>query len=325
MSTFTKYDANTPGSVLVRDYAAQIAGKTVLVTGASPNSIGYYFLSAIAVADPALLIIGVRDIAKGEATAAHLKTINPNVPTRVLQIDLASFASVRKAAAEVNAYPEPLEVLVNNAGIMAVPTYTKTKDGHEIQLQVNHLSPFLFTNLLINNLVSVRGRVVNVSGIGYGLGHIRYLDYNFHDGESYDPWRAYGQSKTGPMLFALSLAEKLGSSGLQAFSANPGISATTSLGRHVTDWTTLVVYFNAHKVQGNAEGFAPWGYADNDLIVATYVLAAFSPDIVEHNGKYLEGAQVADEDTILPWALGSREARKAWALSEKLIGQKFDH
>nr|WPS94688.1 NADH-cytochrome b5 reductase 1 [Naematelia aurantialba] len=175
-----KYDKSTRGSQIVADYAAQITGKVVVITGGSPGGIGAFLADAIAAASPALIVIGVRDVAKGEATAAHLKTINPNVATRILEIDLASFTSVRKAAAEVNAYSEKIDVLINNAGVMALGAFTQTEDGHETQFQVNFLAPFLFTNLVADKLVQDKTRVVNVSSDGYRLSHVRFQDYGFH-------------------------------------------------------------------------------------------------------------------------------------------------
>jgi hypothetical protein len=166
---------------LVIEFASQIKEKVILTTGVSPGGLGAFFVEAVAKGSPKLLILAGRNTAKVQQTADKLKEIAPTVLTRVLELDLASFKSCRKAAAEVNSYPETIDVVVNNAGIMAVP-YSKTEDGFEMQLQANHLGHFLFTNLILDKVLASGpgARIVNVSSDGYRLGHVRYYDYNFH-------------------------------------------------------------------------------------------------------------------------------------------------
>lgn len=250
------YTRDTTADELTRDFADRIRGKVILTTGVSPNGLGALFIEAIAKAQPKLLVLAGRNISKVEETAKALDSSSPGVATRVLKLDLGSQKQVREAAAEVNAYRENIDVLVNNAGIMAVP-YSKTEDGLEKQLAVNHISPFLFTNLIMPKLLAAGpgARIINVGSDGYRLGAIRYFDYNFHvrqysqkvrcltcvyklsvsglrmcvpmqDGESYNPWVAYGQTKTANLLFSQALAARLGSKGLLSFALHPGVIAT---------------------------------------------------------------------------------------------------
>ncbi|KAK8102450.1 hypothetical protein PG984_015596 [Apiospora sp. TS-2023a] len=211
-------------SSLAQDYAPHIEGKVVLTTGVSPGTLGAVFVQAIAKSRPALLILAGRNLAKTRETAGALEA--EGVKTRTLELDLGgSLQDVRAAAATVNGWADVpcIDVLVNNAGVMAVD-YGVSPDGHENHLATNHLGPFLFTNLIMEKvLASAAPRVVMVSSDGHRLCPIRFDDVNFMEGETYNRWQAYGQSKSANMLMALSLAEKLGPKRkLQAYSLTPG-------------------------------------------------------------------------------------------------------
>jgi hypothetical protein len=126
-------------------------------------------------AEPGLVILGLRNETKAKEVAS---TLSP-IPTRTFPVDFASFANVRTAAQQVLAMDDQIDVLVNNIGTMASPYY-KTEDGFESQLQLNHLSFFLFTNLIMDKLIASKTRIVNITSEGYSLGGIRYHDWNFH-------------------------------------------------------------------------------------------------------------------------------------------------
>lgn len=251
------YGAKTTGSAIVGDYASQIANKTILTTGVSPTTLGAAFVTTIATASPALLILAGRNLAKAEETAEAIRAVAPQVPIRTLELDLADKQSVRKAAATVLAWDDVagIDVLVNNAAI--ITDEYGTIEGIERVFAVNHLGPFLFTNLVLPKVLAVKGRVVNVASEGHRFSNVRFMDLNFEvclffirfpvsllskklrqgakqltqshkkqDGKIYNKWRAYGQSKTANMLFSLSLARKLGSRGLVANSPHPGTIIT---------------------------------------------------------------------------------------------------
>ncbi|KAF4337573.1 oxidoreductase [Fusarium beomiforme] len=323
-----KHASKTTVHQLAQEYAPIIKGKTILTTGASPGGLGALFVEAIAASEPELAILAGRSVSKLQKTADNLAAKYPNLKTKLLTIDLGSLRSVRTAAEEVNGWTDVphIDVLVNNAGIMATD-FKLTEDGFENQFASNHLGHFLFTNLIIDKvLTSKTPRVVSVSSSGHRLGPIRWGDPHFSNGERYNKWSAYGQSKTANMLFAISLAEKLGNRGLQAYSLHPGAILDTSLANHLDSLDSLI---EADRAIGD-----PWGWVDWSTVpvpaevgTATHVFAAFDPDLSEHNGAYLLDCRLADPliDTVRPWATSSPEAELLWRLSEKLVGQEFSY
>ncbi len=179
MSTYT---FKTTGEDVARDCKAQIANKTVLVTGTTPGGLGATFAVTIAPFGPALIILASPSVAKAEQTAKDIAAVAPGVKTRVVQLDLASISQVRKAAQEILSIVDTIDVIVNNAGVMASP-YRTTADGIELQFGTNHVGHFLLTNLLLSSLLvdtkKQSVRVVNVSSGGFRFGHVRFEDINF--------------------------------------------------------------------------------------------------------------------------------------------------
>ncbi|TFK86693.1 NAD(P)-binding protein, partial [Polyporus arcularius HHB13444] len=229
----------------------------------------------------------------------------------------------RKAAAEVLSWPEPIDVLVNNAGIMATP-YGKTVDGIESQFGTNHIGHFLFTNLIMPKLLeSKQGpRVVNVSSNGHRLSDIRWDDFNFQDGKTYNKWVAYGQSKTANILFSVELAQRLGSKGLKAFSVHPGlISTNLSRSANIDDFKALQAL---DKALDHGAGFKGFTRKNLSQGTATHVVAAFDPKLDEHNGAYLQDCQAAPDEDLKRYAVDKTSAARLWKLSEELVGQNFD-
>jgi NAD(P)-dependent dehydrogenase (short-subunit alcohol dehydrogenase family) len=163
-----------------------MTGRSVIVTGAN-SGIGRAAARAFAGAG-ARVVLAVRDTAKGETAAAAM----PGA-TEVRRLDLASLASIRDFA---DGWSGPLDLLVNNAGVM-VPPLSRTAEGFELQFGTNHLGHFALTNLL---LPEVTGRVVTVSSTGHRMGTIDFDDLNW-ERKPYKPWRAYGQSKLANLLF----------------------------------------------------------------------------------------------------------------------------
>jgi NAD(P)-dependent dehydrogenase (short-subunit alcohol dehydrogenase family) len=176
MSTSTSTTHPTAEQVTTQ-FSAQIHNKTILLTGVSPNGLGLTIAKTLAQHSPRLLILTARSLATLQAVAAEI-----TCPLRLLPLDLSSQSNVRAAAAKVQSWDEVkehgIDILINNAGIMSVP-WGKTEDGVETQFAVNHLGPFLFTNLLMPSIIATKGRVVFTSSVAHVYSGVRFEDVNF--------------------------------------------------------------------------------------------------------------------------------------------------
>jgi NAD(P)-dependent dehydrogenase (short-subunit alcohol dehydrogenase family) len=274
-------------------------GRTAIVTGAS-SGLGTITARELARAG-AHVVLAVRDVVKGERVAA---TITGDTDVRAL--DLTDLASVRAFA---DGWTGEIDVLVNNAGIMAVPE-SRTADGFESQVGTNHLGHFALTNLL---LPAVTGRVVTVSSGAHRLGKVDLADLNWET-RKYDAWRAYGQSKLANLLFTAELQRRLTEAGssVRALAAHPGYSAT-----HLQDntgsrlQTALMVVGNRVLAQSDAQGALPSLYAaTQDLPGGSYV----GPDGI---GEFRGHPKLVDRSKA---AKDAATARGLWDLSERLTG-----
>jgi NAD(P)-dependent dehydrogenase (short-subunit alcohol dehydrogenase family) len=211
------------------------------------NSLGAQTAKFLAVGRPAQLLLLGRTESKITPVINVIKEVSPDTAVHFVQIDLSKFDSIRKAAAEVNSLVTKIDVLINNAGIMALKDFTPTTEGLESQFGANHIGHFLLTNLLAPKLIAANdSRIVNLSSDGFALSQMQLDNYNFDDGKTYDKWKAYGQSKTANQLFTVSLASKLGSKGVLAFSVHPG-KIKTNLGTDVdpSEWPKVKAMFEA--------------------------------------------------------------------------------
>lgn len=282
-----------------------LSGRTVVVTGAS-SGLGAVTARELARAG-ARVVLAVRDVAKGERVAASFSAGSTH---EVRALDLASLASVRAFAA---AWEGPLDVLVNNAGIMAVPE-AKTEDGFEAQIGTNHLGHFALTNLMLSH---VTDRVVTVSSGAHRIGKIDLEDLNW-ERRRYDRWRAYGQTKLANLLFTKELQRRLSEagSGVRALAAHPGY-ANTHLQSHTGSrvqnllWVSVL---NRLFAQSDAMGALPTLYAaTQDLPGDTFV----GPDgFLEQRGhpKVVGRTKAARDEDV---------ARRLWTRSEELTGVGF--
>jgi NAD(P)-dependent dehydrogenase (short-subunit alcohol dehydrogenase family) len=299
------------GSGIASELSQEIQGKVILTTGVSPGSLGSQFVQTISKHQPQLLILAGRNPSKLEQVQAEL---GHKVETRILILDLSSQKQIRKAAEEVLSYREDIDILVNNAGIMASP-YKKTEDGIEMQFGCNHISHFLFTNLIISK---VKGRIINVSSNGYRLSPIRFRDINFQDGKVYNRWRSYGQSKTANMLFSRGLSKR----GKTSMSIHPGVIKTNLSGD--LDMSAFEELFKMDDHDGNPSDPNGFKYLNLDEGTATHIFAAFQPGLEKSNGVYLDECRVLPPQEVKSWARDDVEADMLWSLSEKLVGQSFN-
>ncbi len=299
-----------------------LTGKTILVTGAS-TGLGEETSRALA-SRGARIIMASRDVEKLKAAAARVSEATGSSQIQVLEVDLGNFASIRKAAAEALEMAPKIDVLINNAGVMACPLM-RTSEGHEMQFGTNHLGHFLFTGLLIPALEAAgQARIVNLSSGGHKFSGIDLEDWNYEGGEdSYDKWQAYGRSKTANSLFSVALDKRLSGRGIRAFAVHPG-AIMTELSRHLTPDDVKAISEDGPRDSG------PMKFKSIPQGAATSVWAATSPDLEGRGGIYLEDCSIAElaetpisHDGYVPHAVDPDDAEGLWTLSEKIVGQEF--
>lgn len=300
-----------------------LTGQTMVVTGAS-GGIGLETARALA-AHGATVVLAARDEAKLAAAIESITAAHPDVSVDTLVVDLADLASVRAAATGLRERYPAIDVLINNAGVMATPDQHRTADGFETQFGVNHLGHFAFTLLVSGALEAAKpARLVNLSSAGHGMGDIGFDDPNF-ERRPYDKFEAYGQSKMANILFTVGFDRLFGPRGVRAYAVHPG-GIRTDLGRH----------FTAEDAKRLMEQIAQASTADGEPMrwksvaagAATTVWAAVSPDLDGHGGIYLEDCGFSQPRTpeggrgsgYEPSALDPDRAERLWQLSMDLVG-----
>jgi NAD(P)-dependent dehydrogenase (short-subunit alcohol dehydrogenase family) len=202
------------------------SGRVAVVTGAN-SGLGYD-TAAVLAGRGAHVVLAVRSLDKGRDAADRIKAASPNAVVALQELDLSSLDSVRTAADELRAAHPRIDLLINNAGVMYVPTRETTNDGFEMQFGTNHLGHFALTGLLLDNMLSVDGsRVVTVSSVGHRLlARIHFDDP--HLTRNYNRVGAYGQSKLANLMFTYDLQRRLKLKGAPtvALAAHPGFSDT---------------------------------------------------------------------------------------------------
>jgi len=251
----------------------------------------------------ARVVMAVRDVAKGEQAA---RTAPGNVEVR--RLDLADLSSVRSFAA---GWDGDLDVLVNNAGVMAIPR-ANTVDGFEMQFGTNHLGHFALTNLLLPHITD---RVMTVSSGEHRRGTMRFDDLNW--ASDYQPWAAYRQSKLANLLFVLELQRRLTAAGssVRSLAAHPGYAATnlqSHSGKPLTD--AFMKIGNKVIAQSDESGALPSLFAaSQDLPGASYV----GPDrFMETRGHPTLVGRTAAASNV-------EDAQRLWTMSEELTGVTF--
>ena len=218
----------------------KLTGKTAIITGANT---GIGLETAIDFAKRgSRVILACRSVEKGQAAVEKVKKRANSEDVIFIQLDLASLQSVRNFSTKVLKEEAHIDLLINNAGVMA-PPYTLTKDGFELQFGVNHLGHFLLTNLLLERIKeSPSARIVNVSSFDYKKGKINFDDLKSE--HSYDAMGAYGQSKLANVLFTRQLAKRLKGTSVTTYSLHPGVVAT-ELARH---FNAILASYHIHWI-----------------------------------------------------------------------------
>jgi NAD(P)-dependent dehydrogenase (short-subunit alcohol dehydrogenase family) len=291
-----------------------LAGKCAVVTGAS-SGIGVETARALASAGAAVTL-AVRNTEAGERVAAEVRAETGNDAVTVGALELSDLGSV---ATFTHAWHGPLDILVNNAGVMAIQALTLSSSGHEMQFATNHLGHFALAVGLHDALVEAGGaRIVSVSSGGHLRSPVVFddIDYAFRD---YDPFGAYGQSKTANVLFAVEATRRWAADGIFANALMPG-GIATPLQRHLP----------AHYADDALAAFRAAGtdFKTVQQGAATSVLLAASPLLEGVGGRYFEDCNEAvrvdrrggaGRGGVAPYALDPANAERLWELSLKLI------
>jgi NAD(P)-dependent dehydrogenase (short-subunit alcohol dehydrogenase family) len=297
------FDATTTTDEVMQ--GIDLCGKTAVVTGASAG-IGVETARSLGAAG-AHVVMAVRDKAKGEAAVEAIREAVPNASLQLGELDLASLESVRTFAGWLLERHPRVDLLINNAGVMA-PPLGRTAEGFELQLGTNHLGHFLLTNLLTSALVAgAPSRVVNLSSRGHMRGDIDWEDPHWRT-RAYDKWEGYGQSKTANILFTVELDRRLRDQGVRSFALHPGV-IMTELSRHLTrdDVSTLRSRVPGGKLE----------FKTIEQGAATSMWGATSPDLDGTGGLYLDDCNIGEP---APYAVDPESAARLWTWSEEQVG-----
>ena len=281
-----------------------LTGRRAVVTGGA-SGIGLVTARALAGAG-AQVTLAVRDTAAGERAAA-------GTTMTVAPLDLADRASID---AFVAGWTGPLDILVANAGVMALPELTRTPQGWETQFAVNHLGHAALTLGLHDALAAAgHARVVVVSSSAHLLAPVDFDDLMFEH-RPYQPWTAYGQSKTAMILFAVALAERWRADGITVNALHPG-GIMTNLQRHLDD--SQLAFVGAKGPAGETLALPP-GWKTPEQGAATSVLLAASPTVDGVTGRYFDDATAVEPGSKLaPYAIDEETAGRLWSVTRQLL------
>jgi len=288
-----------------------LTGKRAVVTGGG-SGIGVETVRALAGAG-AEVTIAVRRREQGQRAARDVTSTTGSELVRVADLDLADQASVRRF---VEAWEGPLDILVDNAGVMASPLM-RTPEGWEMQFATNHLGHFALARGLRPALAETGGRIVALSSSAHLRSPVVFEDIHFEH-RAYDPWLAYGQSKTADVLFAVEASRRWAADGITVNALHPG-GIRTNLQRHVTDEDL------ARLVRDTGGSMAQMQWKTVEQGAATSVLVATSPLLEGVGGRYFENCNEAElnrpgtRSGVAAYALDPENAERLWEVSEETL------
>jgi len=306
-----------------------LRGKRILVTGVSAG-LGVETARSLA-AHGANVIGTARDLAKAEAATAQIRkdAAANGGSLELVALDLASLASVRNCADQLLRKGEPFDVIIANAGVMATP-FTDTTDHFEMQFGTNHLGHFVLVNR-IAPLIRRGGRLINLSSAGHRFSNVDLDDPNF-ERTAYDPFVAYGRSKTANILFAVAFDQRHRERGVRAAAVHPGV-IQTELGRNM-DASRLENMIKQMNEQLVAEGKGPFQWKTIPQGAATSVWAGVVASAGDIGGRYCENCHVGKivpdgvtisgiSEGVRGYALDPQMAEALWKKSEEMVGESF--
>ena len=319
------YGAETTTDEVLEGISLQ--GRHFMVTGAS-SGLGEETVRALSSAGAKVTMVA-RNSDKLDAAADRIRTSVPTTDLQTGLVDLADLSSIRSYAEEYLQEAAPIDVLINNAGVMACPFMT-TKDGFEMQFGTNHLGHFLLTNLLMPAIRSGQNpRIINLSSAGHTHSDVSLDDPNFETSE-YNAWESYGRSKSANIHFTREIVRRYGDV-IRCFAVHPGV-ILTELGRHLTpelmeEMVERVKARSSSSAEAKETGGLP--FKSMEAGAATQVWAATTDDLEENNGAYLGDCKVGveggnpSENGYLPYIYNEDTAKALWSLSEQMVQQEF--
>jgi retinol dehydrogenase-12 len=306
------YSSRSTGFEVAQDHQDRLNGKYAVITGAN-SGLGKETARCLA-AMGVHVTLAVRNVEQGESAVKDIKKEFPDADCEVERLDLADLASVRSFADKLLNTNQRIDILINNAGVMACPL-ARTKDGFEMQIGTNHFGHFLLTNLLLDRIKESGtpespSRIVVLASLAHHISDIQWDDINF-ERSSYSAWKAYGQSKTANILFAKELDRRLVEEAKDGGEAGPSVlvtalhpgSISTPLGRHAFGYGLYSF------VLGPFLKTIPQG-------TATSLVAAASPKITQ-GGLYL--SDCFPEETA-SYANNVESATRLWTISMEAVG-----
>jgi len=284
-----------------------VKGRVAIITG--PTA-GIGLVTAKVMASKGIhVILAGRNKARLKTAEKTIRSQFPNALLTSMELDLGSLRSVRKFASDFLQLKLPLHYLINNAGIMGIPSYTLSDDGFEVQFGTNHLGHFLLTQLLIDSMKAASptlARIVNVSSTGHIFSVVKSSSNveNFNlEKKNYNPWSAYGNSKLGNVLLALELSKRLKGTNIMAFSLHPG-AIPTELGR-----SNILAY--AFYCLGGRLFMKTVNQG-----AATTLYCAFTPGLERFSGAYFDNCKLGKTSEA---GRNSQLAEALWDFSAKLV------
>lgn len=311
-----------------------LSGKRALVTGGA-SGIGAETARALA-AHGASVIIAARNLEMARQVRSDilvsLGASDASDQVSLLELELGSLKKIETAVEAFAKSFDRLDILINNAGIMACP-YGKTEDGFEMQFGTNHIGHFYFTNLMVPFLMQAApARIVCLSSLAHRMSPVLFDDIHF-ESHPYDRWVSYGQSKTANALYALALNQRLRPHQIEVFSVHPGI-IQTRLARHMSKEDLDALMKSTLERQASDPDPDPnhGGIKSVEQGAATSCYAATAPEIAGHGGVYLEDCQIAqrltDPESVKgygarPCIYDVAAAERLWSVSEQMVGRSF--
>ncbi|MDT5222593.1 MAG: hypothetical protein QOF15_4698 [Mycobacterium sp.] len=302
-----------------------LSGKLAVVTG-SNSGLGFGLAKRLSAAG-ADVVMAIRNRTKGEDAIAQIRSAVPDAELTIKPLDLSSLASVAALGEQLNADGRPIDILINNAGVMTPPERDTTEDGFELQFGANHLGHFALTGHLLPLLRAAPGaRVVSLSSLAARRGQIHFDDLQFE--KSYASMTAYGQSKLATLMFARELdrRSRLGGWGVMSNAAHPGLTKTNlqiSGPSHGREKPALM-----QRLYTTSWRFAPflWQEIDEGILPALY--AAVTPQAESGafygpRGFYEAAGGGVTEAKVPTRAANDADCQQLWEVSERLTGVSY--